>query len=511
MTSFWRNFVAEAVYAFTKPYQSVICIHFPAMDLFLISLVVLIGGYFVYGLIVEKIIGINPSRPTPATSHADGVDYIPLPAWRIFLIQFLNIAGVGPIFGAIMGVMYGPAAFLWIVFGTIFAGGVHDFVSAHMSLRENGLSLPEIVGRELGPIVKTVMRMFSVVLLMLVVAVFVKTPAGLLATMTGIDIWVWIGAIFIYYMLATILPIDKLIGKIYPLFGAALLFMGLGLLYYLFFGDVQIAHGLSEGLDSRFADSSHSVFPMMFVSIACGAISGFHATQSPMMARCITNERLARPIFYGAMVAEGLIALIWAAAAIAFTGSYDGLASYMAEHNNNAGALVNDISFTWLGAFGGVLAIIGVVAAPITTGDTALRSARLISADFLRLDQKPIAKRFMVSIPLFAVCLTLLFINFDVLWRYFAWSNQTLSVFTLWAATVWLARRGRIYLITLAPAMFMTMVTVSYICFAPSPEGFGLDLFTATGIAGAIAVIFLCLFLKWRLRLVPSARISPKA
>lgn len=477
------------------------------MDLFLISIVALVGGYFVYGLLIEKIIGVDPSRPTPATTMADGVDFIPMPTWRVFLIQFLNIAGVGPIFGAIMGVMYGPAAFLWIVLGTIFAGAVHDFVSAHMSLREGGKSLPEIVGIELGPVVKNVMRVFSIVLLVLVGAVFVKTPAGLLAGMTQWGVWVWIAAIFAYYVMATLLPIDKLIGKLYPIFGAALLFMAAGLLGYLLFGGVEIPHGMGDGLDSRFADTSRSVFPMMFVSIACGAISGFHATQSPMMARCLKNEKLARPVFYGAMVAEGLVALIWAAAAIAFTGGYEQLSAYMAAHNNSAGELVSDISFGWLGAVGGVLAILGVVAAPITTGDTALRSARLIAADFMKIDQRPIVKRLLVSVPVFAVCLALLFINFDVLWRYFAWSNQTLSVFTLWAATVWLARRGNYYIVTLLPALFMTMVTVTYLCYAPQPEGFGLDLTVALGIAGAVAVIFLAQFLKWRLRLSPAERL----
>ncbi len=351
------------------------------MDLFLISLAVLVGGYFVYGLVIEKIIGVDPKRLTPARTMADGVDYIPLPAWRVFLIQFLNIAGVGPIFGAIMGVMYGPAAFLWIVLGTIFAGGVHDFVSAQMSLREGGRSLPEIIGQQLGTSVKKIMLLFSIVLLILVGAVFIKTPAGLLAGMTGANLWIWVGLIYVYYVLATMLPIDKLIGKIYPIFGAALLFMALGLLGYLLFSGIDIPHGISDGFDSRFADTSHAVFPMMFVSIACGAISGFHATQSPMMARCITNEKLARPVFYGAMVAEGLVALIWAAAAIAFTGGYEQLGQYMADHNNSAGELVHDISFGWLGAIGGVLAVLGVVAAPITTGDTALRSARLIAAD----------------------------------------------------------------------------------------------------------------------------------
>lgn len=464
------------------------------MEAFLISVAVLVGGYFIYGLLVERILGIDSKRLTPAYTRTDGVDYAPMATWRVFLIQFLNIAGVGPIFGAIMGIMYGPAAFLWIVLGTIFAGAVHDFVSAQMSIRAGGKSLPELVGDELGRGVRRVMVVFSVVLLILVGAVFVKTPAGLLSGMTDWSPMLWSGIIFVYYVMAMVMPIDKLIGRIYPVFGAALLFMALGLLIYLIFGGVEIPHDMTSGLGNRLGDDAKPIFPMMFVSIACGAISGFHATQSPMMARCLKNERLARPVFYGAMVTEGLVALVWAAAAIAFTGGYDRLAAYMAAHGSNAGALVSDISFGWLGAVGGVLAMLGVIAAPITTGDTALRSARLIAADFFDIDQKPLYRRLLVSAPLFAACFALLFIDFDVLWRYFAWSNQTLAVFTLWAATVWLARRHKIYLITLVPAMFMTAVSITYILFAP--EGLGLDMTLSVTLALVIDAIFLAIFLR---------------
>lgn len=461
------------------------------MTSFIIALCALIGGYVVYGALAERVFGIDTKRAMPADTMRDGVDYVPLPTWRVFLIQFLNIAGLGPIFGAIMGVMFGPAAFLWIVFGTIFAGAVHDFVSAMMSVRSGGASLPELVGRELGAGVRQLMRAFSIVLLVLVGAVFVLTPAGLLASMTPASLGTafWICAIFAYYVLATLLPVDKVIGRIYPVFGFALLFMAAGLLFVLLFGGVDIPVGMSDGLQSRYSDDAHPVFPMMFVSIACGAISGFHATQSPMMARCLKNERLARPVFYGAMVAEGLVALIWAAAAIAFTGGYDGLREYMAAHAG-AGALVHDISISWLGTIGGILAILGVVAAPITTGDTALRSARLIAADFLHIDQRPIVKRLLVSLPLFALTAAVMMIDFNVLWRYFAWSNQTLAMFTLWAATVYLWRNGRMYALTMLPAMFMTTVCTSYILFAPSPEGFGLDWHTA--MACAVAVTAAC-------------------
>lgn len=465
------------------------------MTSFLIALAVLIGGYFIYGLFVEKIFGIDPKRKTPAYTMRDNVDYMPLPTWKVFLIQFLNIAGLGPIFGAIMGVMFGPAAFIWIVVGTIFAGAVHDFISGAISIRARGMSLPEIVGNELGTGIKQVMRVFSLVLMILVGAVFVSQPADLIAGMTpeSLDRVFWVIVIFIYYMLATVLPIDKLIGNLYPLFGFALLFMAVGILGVLIIGDATLNLDFTQGLQSQHPKEL-PIFPMMFVSIACGAISGFHATQSPLMARCLKNEKLARPVFYGAMVAEGIVALIWAAAAIAFTGGYDQLATYMAEHSNSAGALVNDISISWLGTFGGILALLGVVAAPITSGDTALRSARLIAADFLHYDQSSVAKRLIISVPIFAAAFGIMMIDFSVLWRYFAWCNQTLAVFTLWAITVYLARHKKLYIITLIPAMFMTAVSVSYILFAPTPEGFGLSYPIAVGAGVAMAIIFLVLF-----------------
>ena len=457
------------------------------MVLFLTSIALLIIGYLVYGLIAERVFKVEPERTTPAYERADGIDYVPLPTWKVFLIQFLNIAGLGPIFGAIMGIMFGPAAFLWIVFGTILAGGVHDFISAMMSVRSGGLSLPEVVGHELGHNVKQVMRVFSLLLLVLVGAVFVVNPADILAKMTPdyLDSTVWIGVIFIYYLLATLLPIDKLIGNLYPVFGFTLLFMAVGLMVVLFTGTVTIPDGITEGLYSRNHDGV-PIFPMMFVSIACGAISGFHATQSPMMARCLKNEKLARPIFYGAMVAEGLVARIGAAAAIAFTNGYDGLNEYMSGHK--PADLVTDISITWLGTFGGLLAIIGVVAAPITTGDTALRSARLIAADFMKFDQRKFWRSALLSLPIFALAFVVMLIDFKVLWRYFAWCNQTLAVFTLWGATVYLARHHRAYVITLLPAMFMTAVSVSYLMCAPRPEGLGIDVSIATAAGVAVAV-----------------------
>lgn len=473
------------------------------MTTLLVSLAVLIGGYFIYGLLVEKIFGVDPKRLTPAYTRPDGIDYMPMPTWKVFLIQFLNIAGLGPIFGAIMGVMYGPAAFIWIVAGTIFGGAVHDFISAMMSLRSEGQSLPELVGRELGPVIKQVLRVTATALLILVGAVFVVTPASLLADMT--PEWAtsvfWIAIIFIYYMLATLLPVDKLIGRFYPIFGFALLFMAAGLLCVLLFGGHTIPDGFIDGLYNRHASAdTHPIFPMMFVSIACGAISGFHATQSPMMARCIKNERLARPVFYGAMVAEGIVALIWAAAAITFTGGYEQLSQYMSTHTG-AGALVQDISVSWLGVVGGFLALLGVIAAPITTGDTALRSARLIVADFLNFTQDKLGKRLLISIPIFVITFGLMMIDFNILWRYFAWCNQTLSAFTLWAATVYLARHRKAYIICLIPAVFMTIVVISYILYAPSPEGFGLPMYAALAVAGTVAAICLILFTRFVFKL----------
>lgn len=475
------------------------------MTAFIISLAVLVGGYFIYGLLMEKVIGIDPSRKMPAYTCRDNVDYMPLPPWKIFLIQFLNIAGLGPIFGAIMGIMFGPAAFLWIVLGTIFGGAVHDFLSGVISIRRDGASLPEIVGEQLGSSVKQVMRGFSLLLMVLVGAVFVMTPAGLIASMTpeSLNTTFWIGIIFLYYMLATVLPIDKLIGNFYPVFGFALLFMAAGIMCVLLFGDVTIPADFSDGLFNRHPSAgSTPIFPMMFVSIACGAISGFHATQSPMMARCMTNEKYARPIFYGAMVCEGLVALIWAAAAIAFTGGYDGLARFMSDPaNGGAAGLVHSISLGWLGIFGGVLTMLGVIAAPITTGDTALRSARLIAADFLHIDQSAIVKRLLISIPIFIVTFLIMMIDFNTLWRYFAWCNQMLSVFTLWAITVYLMRHGRPYIVTLIPALFMTVVCTSYILYAPRPEGLGLGYTFAIGCGLLVALCLGGLFARFTMQL----------
>ena len=505
------------------------------MITFLVALVVLVLGFVLYGTFVEKVFGIDPKAETPAITKNDGVDFVPMSGWRIFLVQFLNIAGLGPIFGAIMGIFFGPSAFLWIVFGTIFAGGVHDYLSGMLSLRKGGVSLPEIVGSELGSGVRVFMRVLSLVLLLLLTTTFLSGPATLLQGLAPLGTMpfhgralpiAWVLIIFAYYALATVLPVDKLIGRFYPIFGGMLLFMGIGIAVVMLAKHGSAMPELTDGLYNRKADGL-PIFPMMFVSIACGAISGFHGTQSPIMARCLTNERQGRWIFYGAMVAEGILALIWAAAAGTFfadpeQGLYgiDGLQAFAAQHKGeNIAALVVDVvSRSWLGTIGGILAIIGVIAAPITSGDTALRSARLIVADFLHIDQRPQLKRLAIALPLFACVFGMVFVNFDIVWRYFSWTNQTLATFTLWAGTVWLYKNGHRhsssatnslplregagvglgYLIALIPALFMTMVSTSYIFIAP--EGFHLPeqyRWIGYAIAGVITLACLCGFTFW--------------
>ena len=443
------------------------------MITFIVSVIALVLGYLFYGAFVEKVLGVDANRQTPAYTRQDGVDYIPMPLWKVFLIQFLNIAGTGPIFGAIGGILFGPAAYLWIVLGCIFGGAVHDFMSGMISLRKDGASLPEIVGDELGLGVRQVMRVFSLLLMVMVGAVFVTTPAGLLEGLTPTSGFIgsktfWCVIIFCYYMMATLLPIDTLIGKIYPVFGLALLIMAAGVFIGIFTHSGSMPE-ITEAFHTHHPKGL-SIFPFLFITIACGAISGFHATQSPMMARCLKNERYGRIAFYGAMITEGFVALIWAAAAIKYAGgTSEGLALKM---NGNPANIVNFICNDWMGRIGAILAILGVVAAPITSGDTALRSARLITADFLHFPQNTIPKRLAVSVPIFAISAVLMLIDFAVLWRYFGWFNQTLSIFTLWAITAYLYRHGRRYIITLIPAIFMTSVCSTYILLAP--EGFSL-------------------------------------
>ncbi|MDR1675543.1 MAG: carbon starvation protein A [Tannerella sp.] len=462
-----------------------------------VSIALLIGGYVIYGTLVERIFGVEKDRQTPAYVLTDGVDYVPMKWWRVFLIQFLNIAGLGPIFGAVMGAMYGPSAFLWIVFGSIFGGAVHDYLSGMMSLRNNGMSLPELGGKYMGGAFKQFMRGFTVILMILVGAVFIAGPARLLADLTPhwMDYTWWIIAIFLYYVLATLLPIDKIIGKIYPVFGAALLFMAIGICSALIWNHASIPEATPGNLYNMHPDAGkYPLFPMLFISIACGAISGFHATQSPLMARCLENERQGRRVFYGAMITEAVVALIWAAAAMSFFDSVGGLHTFLEANENNAAVVVQKIADTWLGKIGGLLAIFGVIAAPITSGDTAFRSARLIVADILRYGQKKLLNRIWISLPLFLAGFILLQVNFDIIWRYFAWANQTLATATLWMITVYLANRKTTYWFTFLPALFMTMVVSTYILVAP--EGFRLDYRLSLCLAAAVTCVLGGWFLK---------------
>lgn len=436
---------------------------------FFIALLTLVVGFLTYSVVVERLLPPD-DRETPAIAHPDGVDYLPLPIWKSFLIQLLNIAGLGPIFGALSGALWGPVVYFWIVFGTIFAGGVHDYFSGMLSERHNGASISEIVGIYLGPQMKTVMRIFAVVLLVLVGTTFSTGPAGLLALLTpkSLNVTFWLAIILVYYFLATLLPIDKIIGRFYPFFGAALIVMCVGV------GGGLVVQGyeLPEMWNS-FANlhpRALPIWPLMFITVACGAISGFHATQSPMMARCITSEYQGRKVFYGAMVAEGVIALIWAAAGVSV---YNGTQGLWDATTSLAGqsALVYDICIRVLGPVGGVLAMIGVIVCPITSGDTAFRSARLTLADWFGIDQKPRTKRLLLSVPLLLCGALLSNMNFQVIWRYFSWSNQTLAMIALWAAAVFLCKVRHNFWPLAIPATFMSAVSSTYILVAP--EGFG--------------------------------------
>lgn len=455
---------------------------------FFVCLAILIGGYFTYGKFVENV--FHPDdRPTPAITMEDGADYVPMKPWRVFLVQLLNIAGLGPIFGAIMGAMWGPSVFLWITLGTIFAGAVHDYLSGMISMRHNGTSISEVVGKYLGGGMKQVMRVFSVVLLVLVGVTFSTGPANLLAMLTPnvLDAKFWLAVVIIYYFVATFVPIDKVIGKIYPIFGICLIVMALGVAGGLFIKGYAIPEITLQNLHPK----STPIWPVMFISVACGAISGFHATQSPMMARCLTSEKKGRTIFYGAMVAEGIIALIWAAAGVAFYHGTGGLANALAEMGGQSG-VVYDICFGLMGPVGAVIAMIGVIACPISSADTAYRSARLTLADSFKLDQKPMKNRIMLTVPLLAVGAFLTQIDVQIIWRYFSWSNQTLAMIALWACTTYLFQNKLNYFIAAVPATFMSAVTSTYILMAD--EGLKLPTTIAYPVGLVFAAICLGIF-----------------
>ena len=483
------------------------------MITFCISIVLLVLGYFLYSKLIERVLGVDCSRVTPAVAHPDGVDYVPMKPWRVFLIQFLNIAGVGPICGAIMGAQFGTASFIWIVFGCIFAGAVHDFISGFISLRQDGASLPEIHGTYLGNGMKQFMRGFTVLLMILVGAVFVNTPAVLLNQNFTPDwnIFIWVGIIFAYYLLATLLPIDKVIGKIYPIFGILLLAMAVAIVVAFVVYKVPIPE-LWSGMENRHPQAAtNPIFPMMFISIACGAISGFHATQSPLMARCMVNEKQCRPIFYGAMITEGVVALIWAAAAAYFFHDKPELC-VCKSGNDMVGVIANE----WFPKAIAVVCILGVISAAVTSGDTALRSARLIVADFMHVDQKPVPKRLLVALPVFVIAAGLLVFSlvdkegFQVIWRYFSWANQVLAMVTLWTVTVFLVQhkpRTLWYLTTLVPALFMSMVTISFI-FVAQKEGFGSLIPRNVGyiLAAVVTLLFFVIFVRWMARFNKNAK-----
>lgn len=454
------------------------------MITFFTALLLLILGYVVYGGFVEKVFGVDNAKSPPSIVHQDGVDYVPMSWWRIFLIQFLNIAGLGPIFGAIAGAQWGPSAYLWIVFGTIFAGGVHDFFSGMMSIRHDGKSISEIVGLYLGKTAHVIMIFFSIVLLVLVGVVFVKGPADLLHSLTGVNTIILVGIIFIYYILATMLPIDKLIGNLYPLFGLVLIIMAVGLIGSIIFNGYKMPELTLTNLHPK----QTPFFPFLFITIACGAISGFHSTQSPIMARCVKEEKVGKRIFYGAMVAEGALALIWAAVAMTFFGGTEKLAGA-----GSPAIVVKTVSVGLLGSVGGVLAILGVVVCPITSGDTAFRSSRLIIADAIKMSQKKIINRLIIAVPIFIIAIGITFINFDIIWRYFAWSNQTLAMIVLWSASAFLVSSGKPHWITTIPAIFMSAVTMSYILQAP--EGLRIPALISNIMGVVFAFVLFVLFL----------------
>ncbi|WP_368503745.1 carbon starvation protein A [Alkalihalophilus sp. As8PL] len=465
------------------------------MITFAISIVLLIIGYFTYGKFVERVFGVKEERPTPAYSQQDGVDYVPMGTKRNSLIQLLNIAGVGPIFGPIMGALYGPVAFLWIVLGAIFAGAVHDYLTGMISIRNKGAHLPELAGKFLGKAMKHIVNVFSVLLLLLVGTVFVSAPASLIDSIAPgwVTLGMIIAAIFIYYVIATMLPIDKVIGRVYPILGALLLISALGI------GGSLIVTGapIPELTLTNMHPEGLMIFPLLFLTISCGALSGFHATQSPIISRTTMREKNGRSIFYGMMITEAIIAMIWAAAAMSLFHGTD-LSALLAA--GGPGAVVTEVSITMLGAIGGTLAIIGVIVLPITSGDTAFRSARMIIADYFKIGQKKVMNRFYIALPMFAISMYLTTINFDILWRYFSWANQSTAMIALWVGAMYLILARKLHWIASIPAAFMTMVTFTYI--ANAPIGFGLSIevsYIVAAIGTAVVIVLFTMTAKKRL------------
>ena len=478
------------------------------MITFLVSVLLLIAAYFVYGKVVERFLGVDPARKTPAYEMADGVDYHPMPTWKVFIIQFLNIAGLGPIFGAVTGAAYGPAAYLWIVVGCIFMGAVHDFFAGMMSIRNGGANMPDITAKYLGKGMKVFVNIVVAFLLLAVGVSFVIGPAGLMQNLTGLAKEYWLYIIFGYYILATLLPVDKIIGSIYPYMGAVLLFMALGVGIMLVVGDINGAHEMVELSPSMLKNwhedpQTNILVPMMFIVISCGAISGFHATQSPMMARCLKNEKYARPVFYGAMIAEGIVAMVWATAAMAYFGGPEGLNAAMTEtgtmvdgvlvKNAQAADIVDMICKSWLGKMGAVIAILGVVICPITSGDTAFRSLRLSLADLFKCDQKPIIKRLLVSLPIFVVAFFFCKVDFSTAWSYLGIANQILAATVLWTGAAYLINKGKDHWMCSIPAAFLTYVCVNFLIVAPLGLRMSPVIGNISGAVVGVALFVLCI------------------
>ncbi|MBQ8465675.1 MAG: carbon starvation protein A [Alphaproteobacteria bacterium] len=454
------------------------------MTIFLLAAATLIIGYLIYGKIVEKIFSINEKAVTPAIAKCDNVDFMTLPTWRVFLIQFLNIAGLGPVFGAILGALYGPVALLWIVFGSIFAGGVHDYFAGMISVRNGGQSLVPLVEKYLGSKVKTVFLIFMVFFLLLLGSVFAMSPAQMLANLSQTPFVWWIIIIFGYYFLATLLPIDKIIGRFYPLFALLLIGVSIAMIIVLFCSNQAFYPNLT-------LDNLHPkglpIFPLMFVTIACGALSGFHATQSPLMARCLTNEKYGRPIFYGAMITEGIVALIWATLGTAFYQGSEGLNAVISQ--SGPGGVVSGVAKGYLGSIGGILAILSVVLLSITSGDTAFRSARLTIGDYWKKDSKSLKKRLFISIIVLSGGIAMSFFDLTTIWLYFGWANQCLATITLWMASFYLYREHKPYWLTLLPAGFMSSVCVTYIMYDKIGFRLPLNWSVLTGVTIALVLV----------------------
>lgn len=452
------------------------------MIIFLLAVACLVLGYAVYSRIVEKVFGIDENAVTPAVEKCDNVDFMILPTWRVFLIQFLNIAGLGPVFGAILGALYGPIALFWIVLGSIFAGGVHDYMAGMISVKNGGKSLVPLVEKYMGAGIKIIFLIFMVLFLLLLGAVFAMSPAHMIADLFNLN-FVWcLAAVFLYYFLATLLPIDKIIGRFYPLFALLLMGVTLALTFVLFTGDKEFYPQLSlvnqhpQGLP---------VFPLMFVTIACGALSGFHATQSPLMARCLKNEKYGRSIFYGAMITEGIVALMWATLGMAFYGGSEGLNATISQ--SGPGGVVSEISKGFLGDIGGMCAVLAVVLLSITSGDTAFRSARLTIGDYWLKENKTIKKRLLISSLVLSGGIAMSFFDLTVIWTYFGWANQCLAMMTLWMATFYLEKHKKCYWLTLVPAGFITSICVTYILYDKIGFRLPLSLSVIIGVGTAVA------------------------